>query len=134
MPLEVGLTKSIFKIYNVKAENELIDSIVGTTAITIIAKEILKVIPIAGNVANGIVAGVVVFTLGEAIIATSEAIYKGILDANKINEIIDYITDKMKNTEMLETIKNYLEENADKLKDKSPKEIITNILSLKKDN
>ncbi len=134
VPLEVGLTKSIFKIYKVKTSNELIDSIVGATTITFVAKEILKVIPLAGNVANGVVAGVVVCALGESIIAASEAIQKEILNPDKINEVLDFVSEKIKTNKFLSKATNYIKENADNLKDKSPKEILTNILSSIKEN
>lgn len=129
VPLEASLTKSIFKIYKIKFSNELIDNIIGATTITFIAKEILKIIPLAGNVANGVVAGVVVCALGESIIATSEAIQKGTINPEKVNEILDFISEKMKSNKFLNKATNYLKENANNLQNKSSKEILTNMLN-----
>ena len=129
VPLEASLTKSIFKIYKIKFSNELIDNIIGATTITFIAKEILKIIPLAGNVANGVVAGVVVCALGESIIAASEAIQKGTINPEKVNEILDFISEKMKSNKFLNKATNYLKENANNLQNKSSKEILTNMLN-----
>ena len=91
-------------------------------------------LPLAGNVANGVVAGVVVCALGESIIAASEAIQKEILNPDKINEVLDFVSEKIKTNKFLSKATNYIKENADNLKDKSPKEILTNILSSIKEN
>lgn len=128
VPLETGLTKLIFKIYGVDYSIELVTAIVGSTMITTVAKSILKAIPIAGAVANGVVAGTMVFALGESVVAASEAIYTGKLDPTKINETVDFIGKKIKSNAVIGATISYFEENADSLKDKKPKEIFDSIL------
>lgn len=128
VPLETGLTKFIFKIYGVNYSIELVTAIVGSTMITTVAKSILKAIPIAGAVANGVVAGAIVFALGESVIAAAEAIYTGKLDPTKINETVEFISEKVKTNAVVGATISYFEQNADKLKDKKPKEILDSIL------
>ncbi len=127
IPLETGLTKLIFKVYRIDYSLELVTGIVGSTIITTVAKSILKAIPIAGSVANGVVAGAIVFALGEAVIAASEAIYAGKTDPSKINEVVEFVSDKIKNSAIVGATIAYFEEHADKLKDKKPKEIFEDI-------
>lgn len=127
IPLETGLTKLIFKVYRIDYSLELVTGIVGSTIITTVAKSILKAIPIAGSVANGVVAGAIVFALGEAVIAASEAIYAGKTDPSKINEVVEFVSDKIKNNAIVGATIAYFEEHADKLKDKKPKEIFEDI-------
>lgn len=128
VPLETGLTKLIFKIYGVNYSIELVTAIVGSTMITTVAKSILKAIPIAGAVANGVVAGAIVFALGESVIAAAEAIYTGKLDPTKINETVEFISEKVKTNAVVGATISYFEQNADKLKDKKAKEIFDSIL------
>lgn len=127
VPLETSLTKGIFKVYGVDFSGQLVTGIVGSAMITNIAKSILKVatdkIPIAGAILNGTVAAVIVEALGQAIIAASEAIYKGQLDPDKIDMVIDYIGDKVKESKYVGSTVTYLEENADKLQGKKAKDI-----------
>ena len=127
IPLETGLTKLIFKVYRIDYSLELVTGIVGSTIITTVAKSILKAIPIAGSVANGVVAGAIVFALGDAVIAASEAIYSGEIDPSKINKIVEFVSDKIKNSAIVGATIAYFEEHADKLKDKKPKEIFEDI-------
>lgn len=128
VPLETGLTKFIFKIYNADYSIELVTAIVSSTMITTVAKSILKAIPIAGAVANGVVAGAMVFALGEALIAAAEAIYTGKLDSTKINEIVEFINEEIKTNAVVGATISYFEQNADKIKDKKSKEIFNSIL------
>ena len=128
IPLETGLTKLIFKVYGVDYSLELVTGIVGSTMITTVAKSILKAIPIAGSVANGVVAGAIVFVLGEAVITASEMIYSRKLDPTKINEVVEFVSDKIKNSPIIGATITYFEENADKLKDKKPKDIFEDII------
>lgn len=127
IPLETGLTKLIFKVYGVDYSLELVTGIVGSTMITTVAKSILKAIPIAGSVANGVVAGAIVFVLGEAVITASETMYSGKLDPSKINEVVEFVSDKIKNSAIVGATITYLEENANKLKDKKSKDIFEDI-------
>ena len=128
VPLETALTKAIFKIYGVKYSNDLVTSIVGSTMITNIAKQVLKAIPIVGAPANAIVGGVFVFALGEAVIVASEAIYSEKLDPTKIDETVKFIVDKIKENPILDYTTKYLEENKDIIVSKKPKEILNDII------
>ena len=132
VPLETGLTKLIFKIYGVEYSGQLVTGIVGSTTITQVAKSIVKAIPVAGAVVNGVVAGAIVFALGESVIAASEAIYTGKLDPSKINGIIEFVGAKIKDNPIVGATISYLEKNADKIQDKSPKEIFDDILKTMK--
>ena len=128
VPLETALTKAIFKIYGVKYSNDLVTSIVGSTMITNIAKQVVKHIPIVGAPANAIVGGVFVFALGEAVIVASEAIYSGKLDPTKIDETVKFIVNKIKENPILDYTTKYLEENKDIIMSKKPKEILNDII------
>ena len=92
-----------------------------------VAKSIVKSIPIAGAAVNGVVAGAIVFALGEGVIAASEAIYTGKLDPSKMNEIIDFIGVKVKDNPIVGATISFFEKNADKIQDKDPKEIFDSI-------
>lgn len=131
VPLETGMTKGVLKIYGVEVSGDIIVAIVGTTAITNIAKTIVKAItgkiPGAGQIINGTVAGVIVEALGQAVIAASEAMYTGKLDPTKIDEIVAFINSKLKDSAVIGAAISYLEENADKLDGKSPKAILGEI-------
>ena len=120
VPLETGLTTRILKTYNVNSTNDLIAGIVGSAAVTNVAKFAvgqLKTIPnIAGNVANAIVAGVVVAALGESVIAVSEAIYKGTIDPAKTEEVINYVQQKISKSPQLQKIFTYIESHPEVLK------------------
>ena len=133
VPLETTLTKGIFKVYGVDFSGQLVSGIVGSAMITNIAKSILKVatdkIPIAGAILNGTVAAVIVEALGQAIIAASEAIYKGQLDPEKVDKVVEFISDKVKDNKYVGSTVTYLEENADRLQGKKPKELFAAIKS-----
>lgn len=113
VPLETGLTAGILKIYKIDSSKDLIAGIVGSAGITNLAKFAvgqLKTIPnIAGNVANAIVAGIVVAVLGEAVIAVSEGIYKGSIDPSKAEEIIEFVKNKISESTHLKKITSYIE-------------------------
>ncbi len=128
VPLETGLTKLIFKIYGIDYSNDLITGIVGSTMLTNIAKQILKTIPIAGAVANGVVGGALVFALGESVILASEAMYSGKLDPTKIDETVKFVGEKVKENPIIDYTVSYFEKNKDKILDKKPKEIFNEIL------
>ena len=126
VPLETALVKGILKIYNVDFSGELVGAIVGSAAITNLAKaalNVLKAIPIAGSILNAVVAGFFVGALGEAVIGLSEAIYLGKIEKDKIDNAIDFIMDKMKTNAVFAFAIKYLEENADKFVGKSAKDI-----------
>lgn len=127
VPLETGLAKGVLKIYGIDFSGDLISAIVGSAAITSVAKtalNALKLVPnVAASVINAVVAGFFVFALGEAEIALSEEIYKGKIDKDKIDEAIDFVSDKLKNNAILGAAIKYLEENSDKLSGKSAKAI-----------
>ena len=132
VPLEVALTKKIFKIYDIKYSEGLIDKIIGGTIITVVAKMIVQNIPLAGQIANGIVAGSVVFSLGESIIGVSELIYTGKIDPDDFDKIYEVIEEKMKNNAIIGSISTYFEKNKDKLGNKSANEIFNDILKITK--
>ena len=127
VPLETWLTKGILRIYEVEFGGELVTSIVGSTAITNVARSAvssLKAIPnIAGSVLNAVVAGFFVAALGEAVIALSEAMYAGKIDKTKMDDASAYVTEKLKKNSALGFVVKYMEDNAAKLQGKSPKEI-----------
>lgn len=126
VPLETALVKGLFKIYKIENSGTLITSIVGSTAITNIAKATLKLltgkIPLAGPVLNGLVAGVFVFALGEVVTEVSEQIVLGKLDINKVDEILKYVTDKMQNNAVIGSAIKFVNENFEQFEGKSAKE------------
>ena len=131
VPLETGLTKGILKVYGVEFTGELITSIVGSTAITNVARaalSALKTIPnIAGSVLNAVVAGFFVAALGEAVIALSEALYTGKVDREKISSAVDFVSDKLASNPALGAGVKYLESHSDKLQGQSAKEIFGSV-------
>lgn len=137
VPLETGLTKGILKIYGVDFSGELVGAIVGSAAITNVAKTALgalKTIPnIAASVLNAVVAGFFVGALGESIIALSEAIYLGRIDKEKIDNVIAFMEEKLKNNAVLAFAISYIEKNSDKLQGKTAKEIFNTIDTAVKD-
>ena len=99
-PLEVGEIKSLSKIYGVEFDKntELIQTIINAGTAGIIAKTALnaiKAIPglnIAGDVLNGIVAGVIVAALGEGSVYIFEQIYTGqksVADTEWVKNFLD---------------------------------------------
>ena len=99
-PLEVGEIKSLSKIYGVEFDKntELIQTIINAGTAGIIAKTALnaiKAIPglnIAGDVLNGIVAGVIVAALGEGSVYIFEQIYTGqksVTDTEWVKKFLD---------------------------------------------
>lgn len=134
IPIEVGMTKSIFKIYKVKYSEGLVDKIVGSVIITMIAKQIVQAIPIVGSVANGVVAGGVVLTLGEGIVAVCEEIRKGNIDPEKIDEVTAKIEEYMKNSAIIGILTTYFEKNKDGLKNKKANEILAEIINMTKND
>lgn len=135
VPLETALTKSIFKVYNVEFSADMIAAIVGSAAITNIAKAAitpLKALPVAGAVINGAVAGAIVLALGEAVIATSEAIHTGKIDPTKIAEVMKFIEGKLKESKVVGELVKFMNENAKNLSGKNAKEIIAAFLDATK--
>lgn len=128
VPLETGLAKGLLKIYGVDFSGDLVTGIVGSTAITNVAKaalNALKTVPnVAASVINAVVAGFFVFALGEAVIALSEEIYKGKIDKDKIDEAVKFIEEKLKNSPILAAAIKFLTENLERLKNKNAKQII----------
>ena len=110
-PIEVGLTKLIFKIYGVNYSDELVNKIVGGSYITTVAKFIVGKFD-KSQIVDASVAGTIIFVLGEAVIAASEAAYKGVIKLDKIEE---FVKDKIQKAPMINKVVKYLEENKDKL-------------------
>lgn len=137
VPLETGLTKGILKVYGVEFTGELVTSIVGSTAITNVARaalSALKTIPnIAGSVLNAVVAGFFVAALGEAVIGLSEALYTGKVDRDKISSAVDFVSEKLTNNPAIGFGVKYLESHSDKLQGKTAKEIFNAIDKAVKD-
>lgn len=138
VPLEIGLTKGIFKIYGVEFSSDLVTAVVGSTAITKVARmavSTLKTIPnVAGSVINAVVAGFFVTALGEAVIALSEGMYSGKIDKDKIDGAVEFVTEKLKSSPILAGVASYIEKNADKLMGKSAKEIYESVEKAVKEN
>ena len=99
-PLEVGEIKSLSKIYGVEFDKntDLIQTIINAGTAGIVAKTALnaiKAIPglnIAGDVLNGIVAGVIVAALGEGSVYIFEQIYTGqksVADTEWVKNFLD---------------------------------------------
>ena len=75
------------------------------------------------------VATAIVYALGEAVILASEGVYKGTIDSTKVEEFINFITDKVKDNVIIGATISYFEENGDTLKDKKGKEIFNEIIN-----
>lgn len=137
VPLETALTKGIFKVYDVDFSGELVTAIIGSAAITNVAKaavSALKAIPnIAGSILNAVVAGFFVGAIGESVIALSESIYLGKIDKDKIDNVMEFTTEKLKNNAILSAAITYIENNSSKLSGKSAKEIFNIIDKAVKD-
>ena len=131
------MTKGILKVYGVEFTGELITSIVGSTAITNVARaalSALKTIPnVAGSVLNAVVAGFFVAALGESVIALSEALYQGKIDREKIGSAVDFVSEKLANNPAIGFGIKYLEAHSDKLQGKSAKEIFNSVQKALKD-
>lgn len=135
VPLETAMTKGLFKIYDIQFTTDIIGSVVGSAAITNIAKAALGQLKnilnlatmVAAGVVNAVVAGFFVSALGEAVIALCEAARSGKVDISKIDQITEFLVNKMKESPILDSVITYLEKNADKLQGKSAKEIFKSI-------
>ena len=102
-PLETGLITVVSKIYGLDKEEDLsrkiMDRIIAAGAVTMVAKTLinqLKLIPgvanIAADVLNAIVAGSIVFGIGEASTVIMEKVYLGEINVDNLN-VIDKIVD-----------------------------------------
>ena len=130
VPLETMLTKRILKLYKVRFSGELVSAIVGSAAITNIAKAAitpLKALPIAGQVINGVVAGAIVLALGESVIAAGEALYTGRIDPARIEDVIHYFEEKLQQNPAVGAMVKYLQDNAQDLIGKNSKEIFAEL-------
>lgn len=137
VPLETAMTKGIFKVYNVEFSNDLVSAIIGSAVITNIAKtavEPLRALPIAGSVVNGAVAGAVVLALGEAVIATAQAIHTDKIDPNKLDDIMKSIESKLEESKLVGNLIGFMNDNIKDLKGKNAKEIIAAFLDFVKNN
>ena len=136
VPIEMGLATIIFKIYGVKISNEIIKAIIGSSAITLAAKQVVtlaKNLPIAGDIVNGTVAGAFMLALGEGVIVVSEGIYTGKIDPTQTDKIAEIIGDNIKNNQIIKVTMEYFEKNSDKISGKTSKEVFNEITkSLKK--
>lgn len=132
VPLECGLTKGIFKVYGVTSSADLVTAVVGSMAITNIARgtisAITKAVPnIAGSVLNAVIAGFFVGALGEAVIALAEGIYSEKIDPAKIDAAVEFVANKLGDNAILAAVVGYVEKNSDKLMGKTAKEIFDSV-------
>lgn len=114
-PLEMGLITAISKIYKVDSKDDvtkqIIARIVEAGAVSVVAKSIinqLKLVPglvnLAADVLNAIVAGVIVFGIGEASTIIMEKVYLGDIDKKNLDWIDKIVAGSMNQT-LLKTIK-----------------------------
>ena len=95
--LEIAEIKSLAKIYGLEYDekSETFQAIIGAGAASMVGKtaiSALKAVPIAGEVLNGIVAGVIVAAMGEGCIYIFEQVYlgnKSIVDTEWVKSIMD---------------------------------------------
>lgn len=130
VPIEVGLATIIFKIYGVKISNEIVKTIIGSSAITLVAKQVVtlvKALPIAGDIVNGTVAGAFVLALGEGVIAVSEGMYTGKIDPTQTDRVAEVIGENIKDNPIIKDTMEYFEKNSDKISGKTSKEIFDEI-------
>lgn len=131
VPLETTLTKSIFKVYNVNFSGQLVSAVVGSAMITNIAKATIKAltgkIPFGGAALNGTIAAVIVEALGQAVIAAAEAMAKGQLDPEKIDSVVDFVSNNVKKNKYVGSAITFIETNAEKLNGKSSKDVFKEI-------
>lgn len=135
VPIEIGLVSAIFKVYGVKVSKEIVKTIVGSSIITLAAKQVVtlvKALPIAGDIVNGTVAGAFVLALGEGTILVSEGIYTGKIKEDEKDRIADIIANSIKENAVIKATIGYFEKNGDKLSGKSPKEILEDIIKITK--
>ena len=128
VPLEIALTKGILKIYGIETKGDLIAAIVGSTTISEVARATLgavtKVVPnLASSALNAVVAGFFVTALGESVIALSEAVYLGKIDVEKIDNVVKFVSDKLKENPVFEFVVSFFEEHPELIQGKSAKEI-----------
>lgn len=129
VPLETFMTKKILDTYDVKFNRETVAAIVNSSAITLVAKAIIGAIKvdIATAVINAVVAGVIVFVLGEAVIALSEMLYKGTIDVGNIDKITETIENFIKKNPVLGKTIKYIEDHQSEFKGKDAKQIVESI-------
>lgn len=130
VPLETGMVTAILWNYDIK-DKKIITTIVGSQGITILAKQAvsaLKTLPIIGDIANAVVAGIIVFTLGESVTLLSESIYQGKISTENLEKISKFINEKIEKTPILQEAISYLENNKDHIKDMGAKEILEGIM------
>lgn len=136
VPLEVSLIQSIMKIYDVKIEKNILISFVTTGAVTTIGKSVaemaVKLVP-GVNLIYGVVAAVIVAALGESTLAVAEGVFNGEIDQKKVDNIIDAISEALKNSPLVESLKTYLKQNKNNINDKSSaKEMVKEISKMSK--
>lgn len=128
VPLEIALTKGILKIYGIETKGDLIAAIVGSTTISEVARATLgavtKIVPnLASSALNAVVAGFFVTALGESVIALSEAVCTGKIDVDKIDNVVSFVSEKLKENPVFEFVVSFFEEHPELIQGKSAKEI-----------
>ena len=119
-PLELGLVKSIAKVYGISSTSDVGSSVIKTIVevgtVSVAARSVIvaiKAIPglnIAGAVLNAVVAGVIIATIGEATAVIMENIYLGKKDAKDL----DWVTKFVEN-ELTKTVAGKVQEVASKM-------------------
>lgn len=130
VPLESFMTKKILEVYDVRFNKDTVAAIVNSAAITVVAKAIIGAIKvdIATQVLNAVVAGVIVFVLGEGIIALSEMFYNGTVAVDDVNKITDTIEKFLKNNPIIGKAMKYIENHQDEFKGMDAKKILGNVI------
>lgn len=130
VPLETGMTTAILWNYDIK-DKTIVSTVVGSQAITFVAKQVvsaIKTIPGVGDIVNAVVAGIIVFALGETVTILGENIYEGKISVEDLENIALFISDKLKENPILQETISYFEKNADILNNKNAKQIISEIV------
>lgn len=118
--LEMGMTLLILKLYKIDYSEIIVKKLVGGDAISAVAKAIAGKFDPSQKV-DAIVAGSVVFALGESVIAASEAISSGKLNIDHIQE---YVTDKMKEYPIVNKISTFIENNKETLENANIEDLV----------
>lgn len=130
VPLETGMTTAILWNYDIK-DKTIVSTVVGSQAITFVAKQVvsaIKTIPGVGDIVNAVVAGIIVFALGETVTILGENIYEGKISVEDLENIASFISDKLEENPILQETISYFEKNADILNNKNAKQIINEII------
>ena len=138
--LEIAEIKSLAKIYGLEYDekSETFQAIIGAGAASMVGKtaiSALKAVPIAGEVLNGIVAGVIVAAMGEGCIYIFEQVYlgnKSIVDTEWVKSIMDSKVGSLVANNLQEIIELY--QTKSKNGKLSTKDVVSIIIGVMKKN